>query len=192
MNRHHLPLVWLQLAGILCLWWPFSQAFFPLIPLFLPLFLVQVYQRWAVPYLYPCSSHYKLHLHTTLDNYLFLWTSFCTVLSFPLQSIDFRCTLRIQIIILGPSTNLKGCRGLFVLSFTPREKQLPYPHSLGQGLVCFNAIRLSPQHNTITSLVLQNILFWPLPIHISPLDMPDHIALDYLTMPQFSVPFYLT
>jgi len=42
------------------------------------------------------------------------------------------CTLRIRIIILGSLTNLKGCRGPFVLSFTPCEKQLPYPRSLDE------------------------------------------------------------
>jgi hypothetical protein len=41
------------------------------------------------------------------------------------------------------------------------------------------------------ALVFQNILFRPLPIHVSPLDMPDYIALDYPTMPQFPVLFYL-
>jgi len=44
----------------------------------------------------------------------------------------------------------------------------------------------------LLSLVLQNILFRPLPIHVSPSGIPDYIALDYFNRLQFSVPFYST
>jgi hypothetical protein len=45
---------------------------------------------------------------------------------------------------------------------------------------------------TIMALVLQNILFWPLPMDISPSDLLDYIALNYLAMLLTLFYFYST
>jgi len=109
----------------------------------------------TLPYSYPCSSHHKFHLCTTSDNYLFLWTSFCTVHS-SVQSIDCRCTLRIWIFILGPSTNLKGCWGLFVLSF----------HTMWETTVILTHwLSLKPVY---ASPMVSSVLWWHLHPFLAP------------------------